>query len=224
MPALPSVPGVVQLAFGTLMIDDTYLAINRLHFHYTGAAPTSGQMSSFATTCLTAWGSAIEPSMCQDKKSQQLVAIDLSSPTGATAEVTDGTRGALTGAPLPDDTSLVMSATVSRRYRGGHPRSYLALGDATSLLDGHTWAGAFLTAVTTAWAGFMTAVEGAGWAGAGTITPVNVSYYEGYHLVTYPSGRSRDVPTLRVGGPVVDPISAFVARARVGTQRRRLGR
>lgn len=222
MPALPSVPKVVQLAFETQDGDGTPPFINRIHFAYTGTAPTNSELSSFATTVLTAWSSALAPSMSTDKEATGLVAIDLSSPTSAVAEVTGTVSGALTGTKLPADTSFVMSATVGRRYRGGHPRSYLPLGDNTSVSNVRSWSSGFMTAVITAWSGFVTAVEGAGWAGAGTLSPVNVSYYAGYHLVTYPSGRSRDVPTLRVGGPLVDPIVGYVPRAKFGSQRRRL--
>lgn len=224
MPALPAVPKVVQLAFQTTNRDIQYMMVNRLHFSYTGTAPTPGELSSFATTCLTAFGAAYAASLFQNYRVTGLAAIDLSSPTAATAEVTGAIDGTLTGVGLPADTAFVLSATVARRFRGGHPRSYLPLGDDTKLADTTTWTSAFVTAVETASAGLMTAIEGAGWAGAGTLAPVNVSYYEGYTLVTYPSGRSRDVPKLRVGGPVVDAVTGFVGRALIGTQRRRTGR
>lgn len=222
MPALPAVPKVVQLAVQTHEnnVPDTF--VNKVHYQYTGTAPTPSQLSSFATTVLTAWGSAFAPSMADDKQFVGLVAIDLSSSTAATAQVTDSIAGSLAGTILPAETCFVLSATVSRRYRGGHPRVYLPLGVETSLLTARTWQAAFVTAVDTANAGLVTAIEGAGWAGAGTLSPVNVSYYAGYHLVTYPSGRSRDVPTIRVGGPLVDPITGYVGRSAVGSQRRRM--
>lgn len=223
MPPLPAAPKVVQLAFQTSSGDGEPVFINRLHFSYTGTAPTSGQLESFAATVLTAWASALCPSMSTEKVAAGCVAIDLSSPTSATAAVTGATAGALTGLKVPDDAAFVMSATVARRYRGGHPRSYLPLGDATSLSTARSWTSGFMAAVVTAWAGFVTALEGAGWAGAGTLGMVNVAYYHGYTLVTYPSGRSRDVPTVRPGGPLIDPIVGYVPRARLGSQRRRIG-
>jgi hypothetical protein len=224
MPALPSVPKVLQVAFQVTDGDIGYVNINRLHFSYTGTAPDSAQLASFATTVGAAYGSAFAASMSETKTLTGVVAIDLTSPVSAVASVTASVAGTLAGTELPNDVAFVLSGTVTRRFRGGHPRNYLPLGDETKLQDGSHWMVAFVTAVETAAAGFFTAVEGAGWTGAGTIAPVNVSYYEGNHLVTYPSGRHRDVPTLRVGGPVVDAIVAYVGRQKLGTQRKRLGR
>lgn len=224
MPALPSVPKVLQLAIQTELSDDNYKAINRVHFAYTGTAPSPAQLDSFATTVLTAFASALVPSMGNNKSITMVNAIDLSSPTAAVGEASGANIGTLAGLPLSDDDAMVMSATVARRYRGGHPRSYLLVGDSTKLDTGHTWDSTFLAAVQTAWAGFITAVEGAGWAGAGTLSPVNVSYYEGFTNLTSPAGRNYNVPKLRVGGPVVDAITTYVARALLGTQRRRLAR
>jgi hypothetical protein len=223
VPALPSVPAVVQLAFSLTDSDSGYVSINRLHFHYTGTAPTPAQLVTFATTAGTAFGAAFNPSMNAALTLTAVTAIDLTSPTAATAEVAVSHVGALTGGELPNDTAFVLSAKVARRYRGGHPRTYLQLGDVTKTADGRTWDTAFVTAVETAAAGFFTAVEGAGWTGAGTISPVNVSYYSGFTNVTPVGKRAYSVPTLRIGGPLVDPIVSFVGRVKFGTQRRRLG-
>lgn len=224
MPALPPVPKVLQLAFGVENNANSYTDINRLYVSYTGTAPSVGSLNAFATTALAAFATALAPSTGDDKTFASLEAVDLSSPTSAVATVTLGTAGALTGAPLPADVAMVMSGTVARRYRGGHPRSYLPVGDVTKLNTDVQWGSDFLTAVHTAWIGFITAIGGAGWAGAGTVAPVNVSYYHLFHNVEFPSGRVASIPSLRVGGPLVDLITAYVARPRLGTQRRRIGR
>lgn len=223
MPPLPPVPAVVKLLMQTTNADAGYVSVNGIHIHYTGTAPTPSQLASFATTAATAWGSAYNSHMSSSDSLTGVEAMDLTSPTAATADVTVAHPGTLTGTQLADDVAFVLSAQVARRYRGGHPRSYLKLGDVTSVGDGRTWDSGFLTAVVTASAGLYTAIEGAGWSGAGTLSPVNVSYYFGYHNVLYPSGRRVDVPSLRVSGPVVDQITGFVGRPRFGTQRRRLG-
>jgi hypothetical protein len=83
------------------------------------------------------------------------------------------------------------------------------------------WNNAFVTAVQTGVTNFFTAVLGAGWTGAGTLTHVNVSYYSGFHVVTDPlTGRARNVPLVRVS-PVIDTVTTIVARASFGEQRRR---
>lgn len=54
------------------------------------------------------------------------------------------------------------------------------------------------------------------------INQVNVSYYEGFEVVTDPvTGRSRNVPQLRPGGPVVDKITGFSINPKLGSQRLR---
>jgi hypothetical protein len=51
---------------------------------------------------------------------------------------------------------------------------------------------------------------------------VNVSYYEGWTIEERGTpARAFNVPTLRVGGPVIDGIETFQTRLKVGTQRRR---
>lgn len=222
MPPLPAVPAVVQLAFGTTSVDSTHPIVNRLHIHYTGAAPTSSLLTAFATTVLTAWGSALGPSSTDDKSFTSLDVIDLSSPTAAQAVVVGAVAGTLAGEPPPLDTSLVMSAITGRRYRGGHPRTYLAVGASDTMTTARDWGSTFAGVVLTAWSGLLTAIEGAGWTGAGTLSPVNVSYYAGFTNVVPAGKRAYSVPTLRVGGPVVDPITSYVARTAIGSQRRRL--
>jgi hypothetical protein len=222
MPALPAVPGTLQLAYTTTVSGTTHPLVNRIHFHYTGTAPTPAQLLSFATTALTAWSSALSPLCGTDKIFSGLDVIDLSSVTSATAVVTGAVAGVRTGGELPADVAMVLSATIARRYRGGHPRSYLPVGTDTDVDTARLWASSFGAAVLTAWSGFVTAIEGAGWTGAGTIAPVNVSYYAGFTNVVPAGKRAYSVPTLRVGGPLVDLITGYVARLPFGTQRRRL--
>lgn len=222
MPALPAVSAVLQLAVETSNTDSSHPIINRFYVHYTGSAPTAVELTSFATTVLTAYSSALAPSTTADKTFAGLSVIDLSSAMAAQAEVTGSVVGAEAGEMAPLDSCLVLAAKVARRYRGGHPRVYLSVGTPTDFTDGRTWNGGFVTTVVTAWNGFVTALEGAGWAGAGTLSMVNVSYYQGFTLVTYPSLRSRDVPKLRVGGPVWDTIIGYVGRTQIGSQRRRV--
>ncbi|MGO9750265.1 MAG: hypothetical protein ACLP8S_05560 [Solirubrobacteraceae bacterium] len=54
------------------------------------------------------------------------------------------------------------------------------------------------------------------------IGQVNVSYYEGFQVVTDPlTGRSRNVSQLRSEGPVVDRITGFSINPKLGSQRGR---
>jgi len=55
---------------------------------------------------------------------------------------------------------------------------------------------------------------------AAPATEVNVSFFQGFHNVTFPSGRQRAVPTIRVA-PVVDTVIAHAVNPKVASQRRR---
>jgi hypothetical protein len=129
--------------------------------------------------------------------------------------------GTRTGATLGAQVAFVISGEIFRRYRGGHPRNYFPFGVDTDSYDARSWHTAFQTDVSEGWGEFVNAVEAAGWTGAGTLTPVNVSYYEGFTNHTYPSGRVRPIPTLR-GTPVIDVIESYIFRPDYETQRRRV--
>jgi hypothetical protein len=117
--------------------------------------------------------------------------------------------------------AVLVNYLISRRYRGGKPRAYLPWGDAGQLTSRQSWSGTFVTAVDSAFSTFYAAVIGLS-AGSTTITDhVNVSYYDGFTVVTDPvTHRARNVPTLR-GTPIVDVILSFAANPRPGSQRRR---
>jgi hypothetical protein len=153
----------------------------------------------------------------------QIESEDLTSATGAVDTSVESVVGSRAGSALPSSTSLVSSYTIARRYRGGHPRAYWPFGADSDLLSETQWTSAFPTACDTGINAYFAALVAAGWSGAGTLTHVNVSYYEGFTVVTNPiTGRARNVPTLRVS-PVVDLVTAVHSRSSIGTQRRRLG-
>jgi hypothetical protein len=222
MSALPPVPKVVQYTFGIEDHGTNRLNINRLHFSYTGTPPTSAQLSSHAATVLTAFASAVCPSLSSNKTVVSLVTADLSSPSSAMAANIVSTDGALAGPYLPSSTAMILAGQIGRRYRGGHPRIYFPVGVGASITSDHLWDPTFQSTFITAFDGFVTATEGAGWAGAGTIAPCNVSYYQGWTNLTTVGGRNYNVPKLRVPGPVVDAIISFVGRQALAEIRKRL--
>jgi hypothetical protein len=64
-------------------------------------------------------------------------------------------------------------------------------------------------------------VQAAGWAGAGTLSHVSLSYFSGFTVITSPTtGRARNVPTVR-SSPLIDPVVTLKTQTSIGTQRRR---
>jgi hypothetical protein len=220
MPPLPSVSKVLRLDWKFTTGTDIDV-LNRIFVEYSGTAPTNTQLNTFCGVMHTAWDTNLRGLTPSSDVLVLKTAVDLSSPTAAIGEDNTTDTGNRTGTALTAAECLVVSHEVQRRYRGGHPRTYWHWGVAADLSNTNTWSNTFTGAVAGDWASAIVAVLAGGWSGAGTLTHVNVSYYKGFTLVTSPTtGRGRNVPTLRAA-PVVDPITSYVIRPYVGSQRRR---
>jgi len=196
-------------------------AISRFFERYSGTAPTNAQLNTFCGAVSTAWGTDLKSLGDTGMGLVEVDAIDLSSSTGAVGidtTVTSGTRGSTV---IGAGTCLVVSYRIARRFRGGHARGYWPFGIQTDLNDRNTWKSTFTNAADTGFNAFFTAVAAAGWAAAGTLDHVSVSYYSGFTIVTNPiTGRARNVPTLR-GTPLVDAVASIKSQPQIGSQRRR---
>ena len=218
MPALPTVPNVLKAKLKWSVSTDV-LVSTTLFFSYSGPAPDNAGALSFATTFATAFAA---PETLWDKDTTFLgcEVIDLSSVSGGVGEHDESSVGNLQ-TPISGASCVLLNYQIARRYRGGRPRSYFPFGDASVVGNRQTWEGTFIASVESNMAAAFAACIGAT-AGSTTITNhVNVSYYDGFTVVTNPiSGRARNVPKLRTT-PVVDTISSFSVSTRIANQRRR---
>jgi len=221
VPALPVVPNVIRHDLGLTCNSDTQ-GLVRLHWTYTGGAPTSADCAALASALAGQYSAHCAALMSADSGLNTTTVIDLSSLSGGNAIVNTpvaGTRGA---AVLPGATASLINYTIARRYRGGKPRSYFPWGVQGDLATGTQWSAGYITAVNAAYAAFL-----AGCIGLTSGTTVlahqcSVSYYAGYTLgPAAPGGFRKKIPTLRGGGPVVDVISAGTLNSKPGSQRRR---
>lgn len=219
MPSLPVVPNVVRVQLHWK--DDADLAVyTDLHFRYSGTAPSAADALVLATALYTdAAGMCV---LLDDNSALTGVRVtDLSSSTGGDATYSANTNGTNGHDILPGGVCALVNFHISRRYRGGKPRAYLPLGNASDLVSRQAWTGTFVTDVNTDYGNFQTAAIGTTGGGTTLTQQVSVSYYSGFTVVV--SGithRARNVPTLRAT-PVVDQIISFAASARPGSQRRR---
>jgi len=214
MPALPSPGQVVKMIFRYGLEDA--VAENIRYFNYGGPGPvdlatlTSFANSSVMTTDFNApyIGAAPVPEMGIDTSF-----IDLSSPLGITYERLNAWVGTNTGTVLSANNAVCVSDQIARRYRGGHPRSYMMVGTSGDFATGSVkdWQAAFLANIQAGFDTWMSAFPFI--VGAYVFRPVNVSYYE----------TVGGVKTVRPT-PLVDDIFAVTVRERVCSQRRRLGR
>jgi hypothetical protein len=198
--------------------------LSRIHVGFSGGAPDAAELVSFCETLSNAYGTDLKSLAQANTILESVSAIDLTSDLGAQGSYAGAVAGTRSGAELPGDACMVIGYEIVRRYRGGHPRGYWPFGVGADLLSPQAWTSSFITAVDTGWTNFIPLVTGAGWSGAGTLSHDSVSYFAGFTAVENPvTHRYRNIPNVRVT-PVVDFISSYAYRTRLGSQRRRLGR
>lgn len=221
MPALPPVPSTIKVIYNLGIGTDTN-AIVREYFGYSGSAPTAAQCITLAGVIRTAWGNNLKALVSANTNLISTTVIDLSSASGASGVDTTGITGTRTGTSLPAGVAVLVNKKVSRRYRGGKPRSYWPFFTNTDISSPSAWLAASVNSAQTAVNAFYTAVIGAV-VGSGAITQEsNVSFYNGFTVVTNPvTGRTRNVPKLRAGGPLVDTVTSNVVNSLPASQRRR---
>lgn len=147
---------------------------------------------------------------------------DLSSSTGNVGEHAGSQAGTTTSTGvLPGSTCLLVNYLTNRRYRGGHPRAYLPFGMSSDLLSRQQWGSTFLSTATSQFGAFLGTLGTTTSSGITWTQHSNVSYYQGFTVVTNPStGRAHNKPTLRPT-PHVDPITSWALSVVPGSQRRR---
>ena len=220
MPALPAAPKTIRVALQGLVGGATEW-VTRQYVSYTGSSPDSAELDTYCESMMTLFASDVAPWMCQSDEIDVIAAVDLNSNTGAEGSFEDSVNGSMTGQNLPGDTAMVVSYEISRRYRGGHARGYWRVGDDTAISTPQSWDPTFLSNAGGGITTFLAGLTSAPWSGAGTLTQVNVSYYEGFTVhINSITGRARNVPTLR-DTPLINAVSSYIPRAPIGSQRRR---
>lgn len=219
MPALPSVSKVVRVDVNYSIYSDTN-SKDRFFFQYTGAGPSAADLITFLNTCITSWGTNIKPLCSAFVATSTWQATDLTSPSAPQSIVASAVSGTRAGTAMAGGIAAVCRFKIARRYRGGHPRIYWPAGMAGDITAGGIWSGGFQNSISAGTAAFIAACVAAPPASMGTVTHVNVSYFQGFTNKTFPSGRIKPVPTLR-GTPAVDSVIAYVANPKVASQRRR---
>jgi len=221
MPALPDVPQVLKLRLHWQIGLDVS-AVTILHWQYSGAAPTSTALHTFCAN-LNGATSAQWPGMLDtDTKFLGCDIVDLTSPTSGVGGDSTSVIGTRSGDPLGASTAMLTTYSVSRRYRGGKPRSYYPFGTSSDLSTRNTWDTGVVSFYEGQLAVLYTAIDSA-FTGAG-ITPVgqvNVSYYgPPNRTITGSTGRVRTISTVRAT-PLIDAVGNPLISDKVSSQRRR---
>jgi hypothetical protein len=116
--------------------------------------------------------------------------------------------GTAAGTALPNDNSLVLSWSIARTYRGGHPRSYIGGQITSAMLNTVEWTSSHLTAMVSSAETFMAQVNA-----------LTTADFSSIQLGTM-SRSSGGVPR---ASTLFEPYVAVTAQPRVCSQRRRLG-
>lgn len=212
MAPLPAVPQVLRVQIQGNSGEATPITWqNILHFAYSGSAPSNATCTTIANHIATEWGTHMSPEQVSNTAQNLVQVVDLTSDisgTGADFTVNVGSRG---DDELPANVAYLVTYPVNRRYRGGHPRTYLYVLGISDFLDAAHWSDAATAEVQTHWAAFLNAIVGYSSGGCTISNLVNVSY------------RSGDA--VRVT-PVVDILSTstMIGQQQMASQRRRIGR
>jgi hypothetical protein len=166
----------------------------------------SSDLAGIAGATSTAWSTHLSPSLSNAIALTQVAATDLTSDTGLTELDTSVHTGGQAGNASPPQVALLLSWKIARRYRGGHPRTYLP-GVIEADVDNY---GAVIaarqTALNTGATNFRLAINSVVVAG-GTPRMAVVHYYR--------NGVIQATPT-------VDEVLSGRCSPLVATQRRRL--
>jgi hypothetical protein len=148
--------------------------------------------------------------------------VDLTSDTASEGEFLTTHAGTRGSAFLGAGTAALVNMPISRRYRGGKPRSYWPFGVQGDLQTPNTWNSSFLTAVLGGLETYLGGIEGIVEGSTTLGTLVSISYYHGFTAVENPiTGRTRDVPLVRTAAITPDVVTGLVPSTKVASQRRR---
>lgn len=220
MTPLPPAPQVIKFQ-AVWAVDGDPMAMTVHYFKYTGSAPAPSDCSTFASTFVSTAESDFASLCSAHTGMNSCICTDLTSDTSAQAEAGTPWLGTRSGGLLSPGTATVVSHSIARRYRGGHPRTYLPCGTSTDVQTTGLWGTSFTDAVDAAWGSFVGSVSAFSSSGCNIEEIVNVSYYHGSTVVISPTtGRARNVPTKR-STPQIDPITGHTTLVKIGSQRRR---
>lgn len=125
MAALPPAPGVAKV-----IIKQAYGNVNVFNIlHVAGpiaASWTAGGLQGLATSIRAAWVTNVLPLQASQLTLTDVQCVDLSSEVGEEGVATGSNTGGIATAGLPANVAVCWSWKIARRYRGGHPRTYIA--------------------------------------------------------------------------------------------------
>src|SRR5580693_785530 len=159
MAALPPIEGVLKCEISGNIAGNTYWA-NILHFGQLGEPWLLANMISFYDAMESSQNALYTGNMGAAVVATEVKLTDLSSDTGEVYAVSVDWTGGRIGISAQASACVLATYQISRRYRGGHPRTYFPFGDAALQEDPQSWDEAFVANVATNLEAVLTAAAG----------------------------------------------------------------
>ena len=205
MPTLPPVPLVSKAVIAGTVGGTTWA--NIFHFLW-DTAPTNTNMQELADQCFIDYCTNLPLNWSNGFTATSCITEDLSSSPALPGSHVGSATGT-SSSSISAGTAMLVKHIIARRYRGGHPRTYMPPPGSGSMTDDDRWTTAVVTAQQGYFDDFIGTLLGHSFTANTLDAYVNVSYYSG--------------GSLRVT-PVVDVIAGSIVVRTVATQRRRIGR
>lgn len=206
MPALPDAANILKLVFSGTFGPAVWA--NVMHAKWFGTTPSNSDLSTVAGLVATEYDTTFGAQLADDLILTQVEITDLTSTSAARGNWTGSLAGADTGDILPASAAAVLSWGISRRYRGGHPRTYLAGLTVNARVSSTQLTATKVTNLANAAATFRNNVNAIA---TGPITSLELG-----QLSYYTGGAPRVTP-------LFDPFISVGVNGRIDSQRRRLG-
>jgi hypothetical protein len=219
----PLAPGVLKIQY-VMQIGPATNVQNRWFFQFTGILDQVAA-SNLAGKAQSSWGTNIGPLVTQHTTLEQVIVTDLGSASGTQVVHIAGTAGTIpvTGF-LPAQTCLMLTAQISRRYRGGKPRWYQSGLDQSQMQDDQNWTNTVVSNYETAFFNMNQDLAGFATNGGQVTHNINLSLVAGYSWTEYTtsSGKTnyRRDPVYRAS-PQEDVVISWIAAPRISNQRKR---
>lgn len=185
--------------------------VNVMHAKRT-AAIAPGDIAALALATKNAWVTNVIPRQTANYQLAFVRCTDLTSITGEQVSSVSGAVGGRNPPQLPNNVAVVASLISALRSRSGRGRIFLGGVSQLDMSDSRTLLGTSITAYVNAVAALATAIDAAG--GAGNWQLGVLSYFS--------KAITPDAPHRRVV-PLFSPAVTFEVKARLDSQRRRLG-
>lgn len=217
-PPLPASPCVrVRLIYTQT---DGAEAGSRFYLSYTGSAPTVANLNTLASDIASQWATDIAPLCGSAFALTEIDILDIATNSGNSGLWTGSHSGTAATNNLSSNAATNVEFQIARRYRGGKPRMYFPPGTVEQSANGGNWGSTYISLVNTNVVAFFNAIEALSIGSMGSLTHVNLSYYQGFKNVTNSSGRERAVPTYRTTA-LVETVTGYSCKKLIGSQRRR---